>query len=110
MKKFKIRKDDIVVILSGKYKPQNESYTTGRVLKIIKNSDRVLIEGVNMVTRQMKPTATSQGGTVKKEASVHISNVALWDKENKCPIRVGWKTDENGKKLRYNKKTGAFID
>ena len=110
MKKFKIKRDDIVVILSGKYKPKNGEYTTGKVLKVIKDSDRVLIEGVNMVTRQMKPTAASQGGTVKKEASVHISNVALWDKDNKCPIRVGWKTNEEGKKLRYNKKTGAFID
>ena len=110
MKKFKIRKDDVVVVTSGKYKPNNGSFTTGRVLKVIKESDRVLIEGVNMVTRQMKPSAASQGGTVKKEASLHISNVALWDKDNNCPIRVGWKLDENGKKLRYNKKTGAFID
>ena len=109
MKKFKIRKDDLVVVLAGKHKKTKQNVVTGRVRQVLKDSDRVIIENVNLVTRQVKPSATSQGGTVRKEASIHISNVALWDKDEQRPIKVGWRV-EDGKKVRFDKKTGNSID
>ena len=109
MKKFKIRKDDLVVVLAGKWKKNKDQLHTGRVREVLRDSDRVIIENVNVVQRQVKPSASSQGGTVRKEASIHISNVALWNKEEKRPIKVGWKV-EDGKKVRFDKKTGQVID
>jgi large subunit ribosomal protein L24 len=105
MKKFKIKKGDTVVVRAGKSKG-----STGRVLQILKDSDRVLIEGVNKVTRQIKPTAQQQGGTVQKEAAIHISNVALWNSEESRSVKVGYKTNEEGNKVRFDRKSGAIID
>jgi large subunit ribosomal protein L24 len=104
MQKFKIMKDDIVVVTTGKYKSE-----TGRVLQVLREKNRVLIEKVNIVKRQVKPTAERAGGTVEKEASVHISNVALWNSEEKRAVKVGWKRAEDGSKVRYDKKTNAVI-
>lgn len=105
MKKFKIKKGDTVVVKTGKSKGQ-----TGRVLNILKGSDRLIIEGVNKVTRQVKPTAQQQGGTVKKEAGVHISNVALWNTEEKRSFKVGYKLNDTGVKVRFDRTSGAILD
>jgi large subunit ribosomal protein L24 len=105
MKKCKIKKGDTVVVRAGKSKGQ-----TGRVLRILKDSDRVLIEGVNKVTRQIKPSAQQQGGTIKKEAGVHISNVALYNSEEKRAFKVGYKKNDEGKKVRFDRTTGTIID
>ena len=104
-KKFKIKKGDTVVVRAGKSKGE-----TGRVLNILKGTDRVIIEGVNKVTRQIKPNAQQQGGTIKKEAAVHISNVALWNEEEKRSFKVGYKQDESGKKVRFDRTSGTIID
>ena len=109
MKKYKIRKDDLVVVLAGKHKKKKDQLVTGRVRQVLRDTDRVIIENVNLVQRQVKPSATAQGGTVRKEASIHISNVALWNKDEQRPIKVGWKLEE-GKKVRFDKKTGKVID
>ena len=77
---------------------------------MLRDSDRVVVEGLNMVTRQVKPTAERQGGTIKKEASIHISNVALWNADEQRPYKVGWKVLEDGRKVRFDKKTDTVID
>tara|TARA_B100000683_G_scaffold240146_1_gene247142 strand:- start:220 stop:537 length:318 start_codon:yes stop_codon:yes gene_type:complete len=105
MKKCKIKKGDTVIVRAGKSKGQ-----TGRVLRILKDSDRVVIEGVNKVTRQIKPSATQNGGTIKKEAGVHISNVALYNAEEKRAFKVGYKKNDEGKKVRFDRTTGSIID
>ena len=105
MKKFKLKQGDLVVVTSGKNKKK-----TGKILKVLRDSDRVVVEGLNMVTRQVKPTAERQGGTIKKEASIHISNVALWNADEQRPYKVGWKVLEDGRKVRFDKKTDTVID
>ena len=105
MKKCKIKKGDTVVVRAGKSKG-----ATGRVLKVLKDSDRVIIEGVNKVTRQVKPSAQQQGGTMQKEAALHISNIAMWNAEEKRAFKVGYKTNEEGKKVRFDRSTGTIID
>ena len=100
MKKFKIKKGDTVVVRAGKSKGE-----TGRVLNILKGTDRVIIEGVNKVTRLIKPNAQQQGGTIKKEAAV-----ALRNEEEKRSFKVGYKQDESGKKVRFDRTSGTIID
>ncbi len=79
------------------------------MLKVIRDKDRVLVEGVNIVTKRVKPTAENpQGGLVEKEAPIHISNVMLVDPKKGVPTRVGYKI-KDGKKVRYSKKTGEEI-
>jgi len=101
----KIKKGDSVVILSGKDKGR-----TGTVLEMITKTDRVLVQGVNMVKRHTKQSQTSEGGIVSKEASVHISNVALADPKDGKATRVGIKTNDDGTKVRFAKRSGDLID
>ncbi|TXD54319.1 MULTISPECIES: 50S ribosomal protein L24 [unclassified Polaribacter] len=98
MKKFKIKAGDTVKVIAGTSKNSE-----GKVLQIIKEKDRVLVEGVNLVSKHTKPSAQSpQGGIVKKEASIHISNVMLV--EDGIAVRVGYKVDGDTK-TRISKKT-----
>ncbi|QTE23957.1 50S ribosomal protein L24 [Polaribacter cellanae] len=98
MKKFKIKSGDTVKVIAGDHKGSE-----GKVLQIIKDKDRVLVEGVNLVSKHTKPSAQSpQGGIVKKEASLHISNVMLV--EDGAAVRVGYKVDGDTK-IRISKKT-----
>ncbi len=104
MKKFKIKSGDTVRVMSGKDRGK-----TGTVIKVIRDKDRVLVEGVNIITKRVKPTAENpQGGLVEKEAPIHISNVMLVDPKKGVPTRVGYKI-KDGKKVRYSKKTGEEI-
>lgn len=98
MKKFKIKTGDTVKVIAGDHKGSE-----GKVLQIIKEKDRVLVEGVNLVSKHTKPSAQSpQGGIVKKEASLHISNLMLV--EEGVAVRVGYKVDGDTK-TRVSKKT-----
>ena len=98
MKKFKIKTGDTVKVIAGDHKGSE-----GKVLQIIKDKDRVLVEGVNLVSKHTKPSAQSpQGGIVKKEASLHISNVMLV--EDGVAVRVGYQVDGDTK-TRITKKT-----
>jgi len=98
MKKFKIKSGDTVKVIAGDHKGSE-----GKVLQIIKDKDRVLVEGVNLVSKHTKPSAQSpQGGIVKKEASLHISNVMLV--EDGTAVRVGYQVDGDTK-TRISKKT-----
>ena len=98
MKKFKIKSGDTVRVIAGDHKGSE-----GKILQIIKDKDRAIVEGVNMVSKHTKPSAQSpQGGIVKKEASLHISNVMLV--EDGVAVRVGYQVDGDTK-TRISKKT-----
>ena len=98
MKKFKIKSGDTVKVIAGDHKGSE-----GKVLQIIKDKDRALVEGVNLVSKHTKPSAQSpQGGIVKKEASLHISNLMLV--EDGVAVRVGYQVDGDTK-TRISKKT-----
>jgi len=104
MSKSNIKKDDNVYVLSGEDRGK-----TGRVLKVLPSKGRVIVEGVNFVTKATKPNAKHpQGGLVKMEAPIHISNLALIDPKSGKPTRVGYRM-EDGKKVRYAKKSGEEI-
>ena len=100
-----IRKNDQVVVLAGKDRGK-----TGRVLKVLHEKDRVLVEKVGMVKRHSKPTAKNRaGGIAEKESSIHISNVMLLDPKSGKGTRVGFQT-KDGKKVRVAKKSGEVIE
>jgi large subunit ribosomal protein L24 len=101
--KLKLRKGDIVKVLAGDSKGSQ-----GRILEVLLDKRRVLVEGVNLVSKHTKPNAKqTQGGIVKKEATIHISNVMLVDGKGNS-TRVGRKA-EDGKLVRYSKKSGEVI-
>lgn len=106
-KKYHIKKDDRVMVLSGK-----ERGKVGKVLKILPKKDRVIIEKVNMIKRHQRATggATSQGGIVEKEGSLPISNVALICSKCTDPTRVGRKVLEDGRRVRVCRRCGETID
>ncbi len=105
MSKLHIKKNDTVVVLAGQDKGK-----TGKVLKVLVDENRALVEGVNMVSKSTKPSAKNpQGGIVKQEASIHISNLSLVDPKSGKPTRVGIKVAEDGKKVRIAKKSGEEI-
>ncbi len=104
MKKFKIKTGDEVIVIAGKDKG-----IKGKVLKVIKSKDRVLVEHVNMIKKHVKPsTENPQGGIEEREAPIHISNVALVDPKTGKPTRVGYEI-KNGKKVRVSKKSKEVI-
>ena len=100
----KIKKGDKVVILAGK-----DRGAEGEVLQVMPKADRVVVRGVNLVKKHQRQTQTEQGGIISKEASLHISNVALRDPSSGKPTRVGFKM-EGDKKVRFAKGSGEVID
>jgi large subunit ribosomal protein L24 len=104
-RKFHIKKGDTVYVISGESRGQQ-----GRVLDVVTKDEKAIVEGVNMVSRHTKPNAKhTQGGIIKKEASIRISNLMLVDPATGKPTRIGRKLDENNKLVRYSKKTGEEI-
>lgn len=104
-KKLHIRKGDIVIVNSGEYKGQQ-----GRVLEIDAKKMRAIVESVNMVSKHTKPNADNpQGGIIKKEAPIHISNLNMVDPSTGEAARIGRKLDDNNKLVRYSKKSGEEI-
>lgn len=102
--KFHIKKGDTVKVISGEARGQQ-----GRVLSIDTKNYRAFVEGVNIISKHSRPTAkNTQGGIVKKEASIHLSNLMLIDGKGNA-TRIGRKSDKDGKLVRYSKKTGEFI-
>ena len=100
----KIKKGDKVVILAGRDKGK-----TGEVVQVMPKEERALVRGVNQVRRHQKQTAQAQGGIITKEASIHLSNLALEDPKDGKPTRVGFKTLEDGRKVRIAKRSGEVI-
>ena len=105
MKKFRLRKGDDVVVISGRDKGK-----TGSILRVIPSEDRVIVDGINMVKRHTRPSQAQPGGIVDKEAPIHISNVALADPKDGSATRVGYKFLEDGRKVRFAKQSGEVID
>ncbi len=104
--KFNIKKGDSVVVITGDDKDLKKPR---KVLEVYPDDAKVLVEGVNIITRHTKPSAqNTKGGLVKKEAPVHISNVMLWDAKKSEPTKVK-RTRENGKLVRVSKKSGEVI-
>ena len=104
MKKFHIKKGDTVYVNAG-----NDKGKSGKVLEVLRDKDRVIVEGVNMVAKHTKPNSKNpQGGIVRQEAGIHISNVQLLDPTTSTPTRVGYRF-EDGRKVRYAKKSGEEI-
>lgn len=105
MAKLHIKKDDTVYVLAG-----DDKGKTGRVLSIDVKKNRAVVEGINMVSKSTKPNAKNpQGGIVKMEAPIHLSNLNVVDPKTKKATRVGFKFNEKGEKIRISKKSGEEI-
>ena len=104
MKKIHIKKGDTVYVNAG-----NDKGKTGKVLSVNPSKDRAIVEGINMVSKHTKPNAANpQGGIIKQESGVHVSNLQLIDPQSGKPTRTGHKVVD-GKKIRYAKKSGEEI-
>jgi large subunit ribosomal protein L24 len=105
MAKFHVKKGDKVVVLSGEHKGKE-----GVVLEMLPNKSKAIVEGVNVVKKHKKPSATDpQGGIEETEAPIYLSKLMLVDPSTGEPTRIGRKLDENGKLVRYSKKTQEII-
>ena len=100
----KIRKGDKVVILTGKDKGRS-----GQVLQVMPKEDRAVVQGINLVKRHQRQSASQEAGIITKEAPIHLSNLAIADPQDGKPTRVGFKIDGD-KKVRVAKRSGATID
>ncbi|MBN1116237.1 MAG: 50S ribosomal protein L24 [Bacteroidales bacterium] len=104
-KKLHIKKGDTVFVKTGEYKGQK-----GRVLEVNRDTDRAIVEGVNMIKKHTKPDAKNpDGGIIEKEAPVHISNLMVVDPSSGEPTRIGRRANDKGKLVRYSKKSGEEI-
>lgn len=101
----KVKKGDRVVVLAGRDKGKQ-----GEVTKVMPQEGRVIVSGVNVVTRHQKPNQMEPGGIKRFEAAIDVSNVSLLDPKDGKPTRVGFKIDEHGRKIRIAKRSGEAID
>jgi len=103
--KLHIKKGDTVYVNAGEYRGQQ-----GKVLEVFRKTNKAIVEGVNMMSKHTKPNADNpQGGIVKKEAPIHLSNLMVIDPSTGNPTRIGRRMDENNKLVRYSKKSGEEI-
>ena len=106
MKKCHIRKGDTVFVNAG-----NDKGKTGKVLEVLREKDRVVVEGINMVKKHVKPNGQDQnGGIIDKEAAIHVSNVMMIDPKTKKRTRIAHETDKDGKKVRISSKSKSKLD
>ena len=105
MSAAKIKKGDQVVVLAGRDKGKK-----GEVFQVSPREGRALVRGVNVVRRHQRQSAQQEGGIVAKEASIHLSNLALEDPKDGKPTRVGFKTLDDGRKVRFAKRSGEIIE
>jgi large subunit ribosomal protein L24 len=101
----KVKKGDQVIVIAGKDKGKK-----GEVLRVLPQDNRLVVQGVNVLTKHTKPSMTSQGGLVKLEGGIHVSNVALVDPKSNEATRVGFKILEDGRKVRIARRSGEQID
>ena len=101
----KIKKGDKVVVLTGRDKGK-----TGEVVQVMPKEERALVRGVNLVKRHQRQTMNQEGGIIQKEAPIHLSNLALADPKDGKPTRVGFKVLDDGRKVRFAKRSGDLID
>lgn len=105
MAKLKIKKGDNVVVLAGRDKGKH-----GEVVKVFPADNRVIVQGVNTVRRHQKQTPGKEGGIISKEAPLHVSNIAIEDPKDGSPTRIGYRILDDGRKVRYAKRSGEVID
>jgi large subunit ribosomal protein L24 len=101
----KIKKGDKVVVLTGRDKGK-----TGEVVQVMPKEERAIVRGVNLVRRHQRQTAQQEGGIISKEATIHLSNLAYADPKDGQPTRVGFKILDDGRKVRFAKRSGDLID
>ncbi|AWN54031.1 MULTISPECIES: 50S ribosomal protein L24 [unclassified Methylobacterium] len=101
----KVKKGDKVVVLTGRDKGR-----TGEVIQVMPKEDRALVRGINLVKRHTRQTQTTEGGIISKEAAIHLSNLAVADPKDGKPTRVGFRILEDGRKVRFAKRSGDLID
>ena len=101
----KIKKGDKVVVVTGRDKGR-----TGEVFQVMPKEERALVRGVNLVKRHQRQTMNQEGGIIQKEAPIHLSNLALADPKDGKPTRVGFKVLDDGRKVRFAKRSGDLID
>jgi large subunit ribosomal protein L24 len=101
----KIKKGDKVVVLTGRDKGR-----TGEVLSVQPSEGRAVVQGINLVKRHQRQTVQQEGGIVSKESSIDLSNLAIMDPKSGKPTRVGFKTLDDGRKVRFAKRSGDLID
>ena len=101
----KIKKGDKVVVLTGRDKGKS-----GEVVQVLPKETRAIVRGVNLVKRHTRQTAQTEGGIITKEAAIQLSNIALADPKDGKPTRVGFKVLEDGRKVRFAKRSGDLID
>ena len=101
----KIRKGDSVIVITGRHKGR-----TGEVIEVRPADGRALVRGVNMVKRHQRQTMHQEGGIISKEAPIHLSNLAYADPKDGKPTRVGFKVLDDGRKVRFAKRSGELID
>ena len=101
----KVKKGDKVVVISGRDKGRS-----GEVVRVLPREDRALVRGINVVKRHQKQTMKEEGGIVRKELPIHLSNIALADPKDGKPTRVGFKTLDDGRKVRFAKRSGEVIE
>lgn len=104
-KQFHVRKNDLVMVTTGKDKGK-----TGKVLRINKKKDRLIVEKINIVKRHVKPTQKTKGGIMEKEGPVHVSNVMIYCEKCSKPARIGNRILEDGNKVRFCRKCNEVID
>ena len=103
--KFKLKKGDKVVVTTGREKGRK-----GEIIRMIPSETRAIVSGINKVKRHTRPAAGNPGGIVEKEAPIHLSNLAIEDPKDGKPTRVGFRTLDDGRKVRFAKRSGEIID
>ena len=101
---LKIKKGDHVIVLAGRDKGKH-----GEVIEVRPKEDRALVRGINVVRKHQKQTPSQEGGIISKEAAIHVSNLALEDPKDGKPTRVGFRILDDGKKVRFAKRSGEII-
>lgn len=104
MYKLKLRKGDVVIVVTGKDKGKQ-----GEILKVFPSESRVIVSGVNMITKHQKATRTSEAGIIRKESKIHLSNIAFLDSDGKA-TKITFKVNDLGKKVRIAKRSGQVIE
>ncbi|GJE44980.1 50S ribosomal protein L24 [Methylobacterium soli] len=101
----KIKKGDTVVVLTGR-----DAGRSGEVIQVLPKDDKALVRGINLVKRHQKQTQNQEGGIISKEAAIHLSNIAVADPKDGKATRVGFRILEDGRKVRFAKRSGDLID
>jgi large subunit ribosomal protein L24 len=101
----RIKKGDRVVVIAGRDKGR-----TGEVLQVLPKEDRAVVRGVNVVKRHQRQTASQEGGIISKEATIHLSNIAIADPQSGKATRIGFRIQDDGRKVRVAKRSGEVVD